>query len=129
MAADYLVLAVDQLTVRRVALLEEVARVDRALAALSEVSEPHASFLPDVSRPVPGAAQGRYAGVGLKDAVRMLLAESDSVTVPEIVKALREGGFQSKSPNLNPNTHTTLRRLIDAGEAEKLEGGAYRAVR
>jgi hypothetical protein len=82
--------------------------------------------IPRYGKPYAGwnaRAGDRFARTRLKDAMTVILNERGQATVPEIVKALREGGFKA-TRNLDSNAYRSLRRLVAAGEVEK-NGASY----
>jgi DNA-binding transcriptional ArsR family regulator len=132
---DYVALAAGQLRELRNGLLGQLAKIESALAALSEVSG-HEEQVEMSKTVIPAAKatfvpsqngeelEGEYSKMRTSEAVLAFVNDRDEErTVEEIVEALRAGRLRTRSNHLKANVYTTLRRLSDRGLVLKTDNG------
>jgi len=103
-------------------LLQELSRVERAIAALEEVMGPGVGVRADPAAlpppPAPAPAPKPYADRDFYEATAEYLASAgEPRTVRQIADALLAGGFRTRAKNFAASVRTMLSR---AGEREGL---------
>jgi hypothetical protein len=119
----------DELLRERERLQARVQQLDDKLRALDLImNDP--SLLGFMLTAVPGAQNGAFVGMGLRQAIRAALAEAPHPAKPiEITERLLAGGYRPAGEmNLKLRVSQEMHRMMRLGQLKRLPSGRYRLV-
>lgn len=96
----------DELLFKKRELLRQVEAIDQVL-----------EMFPDDTSSGQRGSNGKYGGLSLREAMIKYLSQAGgAMVVSEIAKGVKEGGWESKSPNFTTMVSSTGNRLVEEGK-------------